>query len=114
MSDSMLPPVDPIGGTDDPSVPSGHLGQRYGGMGTDAQTDARTISEIEGKMTDELDHSGWQCDVPYGTLADEIRQRGWQDINKPVGGTPAPASTIGGRGAADIGHIPGGPVNEVP
>lgn len=71
----------------------------------DAQTDSRTMSEAEGGMSDELDMAGYQVEVRVGTLADEIRRKGWRAINSPSGGTPAPASTSGGRGAQDIGKI---------
>jgi hypothetical protein len=73
--------------------------------GRDVQTDARTISEIEGQMTDELDMAGWLIDTGPKSIASEIRRNGWRAINSPSGGIPAPATTSGGRGADDIGRI---------
>ena len=75
------------------------------GVGRDAQTDARTISEASGQMSDELDMSGWQVDTDSDSIDAEIRQGGWMKYTQPVGGMPARGTTSGSRGAADIGRI---------
>ena len=68
------------------------------GVGRDAQTDARTISEASGQMSDELDMSGWQVDADSDNIGDEIRQGGWMKYTEPVGGTPARVNTSGFSG----------------
>ena len=96
----------PEGGHDDVEAPeTSMLMSEPRGVGRDAQTDARSISEASGQMSDELDMSGWQVDADSDNIDNEIRQGGWMKYTLPVGGMPARGSTSGSRGAADIGRI---------
>jgi hypothetical protein len=96
----------PEGGSEDPERPTAILDASMPVVSTrDAQTDARTISEAEGGMSDELDMAGYQIVTNVQDLADEKRRMGWIKIASPFGGTPAPANTSGTRGADDIGKI---------
>ena len=103
---SMLPPVDPIGGSDDPEVGTTQIDDAPGAaLGRDTQTDARTQTEAAGQMSRELDMSGYQVQVGAGSIADETRDQGWDKLAEPVGAEPHPISTSGSRGAADIGKL---------
>lgn len=98
--------MDPEGGREDPERPPAVLDNPLPVMtGRDAQTDCRTISEIEGQMTDELDMAGYLVETRVQTIGNEIRRMGWTKLTSPSGGIPAPGSTSGGRGADDIGKI---------
>ena len=105
--DSMKDPVAPIGGIEDPQVGTVELDAESIPVpyGRDAQTDARSISEAAGQMSRELDMSGYQVDVGVESIAQEIRDQGWDKLAEPVGAEPKPISTSGGRGADDIGKL---------
>lgn len=100
---SMLPPEGAIGGRDDPERPTSKI-DSYGmdGVGRDAQTDARTQTEIAGKMSDELDMAGWLCDSRVETVMQEKRDDGWDQLARPVGADPMPICTSDTRGSGDI------------
>lgn len=94
--------LDPIGGREDPMRPDTTFDSIPVGS-RDAQTDARTMAEAAGAMSDELDMSGVLSDADVSSIMDEKRRGGWTNLTHPVGGMPAPASTSGTRGAEDIG-----------
>ena len=94
------------GGSDDPERPGGNLGGPLPvATGRDVQADARTIGEIQGKMTDELDMSGYLLNTGVTTIGNEKRSQGWEKNTVPSGALPNPLSTSGTRGAQDIGEI---------
>ena len=97
--------VPPIAGTEDPSRPTLKLTNDDAGTGRDLQTDARTISEIQGQMSHELDMSGWLLGDRAVTLGEEKQAQGWQPKDTPEGAPPRPLETSGTRGAADIGEV---------
>ena len=99
--------LDAVGGSDDPQVSTVKLDAEALPVpyGRDAQTDARTQSEAAGQMSRELDMSGYQVDVGVESIAQEIRDDGWDKLAEPVGAEPKPISTSGGRGADDIGKL---------
>ena len=98
--------LDAIGGEDDPERVGSNLGAPSPvATGRDVQTDARTISEIEGQMTDELDMSGYLLNTGVSTIGNEKRSQGWEKNTVPSGALPHPLSTSGTRGAQDIGKI---------
>lgn len=96
-----------VGGHEDPMRPAAMLDSDMAPDNPrDSQTDARTISQIEGRMTDELDMSGYLIGgTEVTTLADEVRDGGWTPLTEPVGAEPKDGSTFGSRGAADIGRL---------
>ena len=101
---SMLPPQEPIGGTEDEPVPSGRLGHGIvGPYGREAQTDSRSQADAAGMIDDqpgELDEAGWLVATQAGSLADEKAADGWIDNLLPSGGPATPISTAtapGGR-----------------
>lgn len=103
--DSMLDPVAPIGGREDPQVSTVQVDGMAPMTSRDAQTDARSISDAAGQMSRELDMSGYQVDSGVECIGQEIREQGWDKLAKPVGGPLNPLSTSGGRGADDIGRL---------
>lgn len=108
MSDmSMRPLTDPVSGREDPERPSAafdsDMAPRNPRNPRDSQTDARTMSEAAGQMSDELDMAGYLVTgTGRTTIMDEKRDRGWTPLTEPVGAEPADGSTSGTRGAADI------------
>ena len=104
--DSMLDPVAPIGGHEDPQVSTTELDEAVpSAYGRDMQTDSRSIADAAGQMSRELDMSGYQVDAGVESIGQEIRDKGWDKLAEPVGAEPAPISTSGGRGADDIGKL---------
>ena len=98
--------LDPIGGREDPMRPTTTFdGIPMAAQPRDAQTDARTISEVSGAMSDELDMSGVLSDADVSSLADEKRRGGWTKLTHPEGGMPAAGNTSSTRGADDIGKL---------
>lgn len=104
--DSMLPPVDAIGGDEGMPVPTVPFNQAGPGIGREFQVDCRTQSEAMGVndevASDDIDQSGYQVMTQVGTIGAEKRNMGWEKNTAPVGAPPRPISTSGTRGAADI------------
>jgi hypothetical protein len=116
------PPEPPDGGYTPPTPPLirdlNHIPVAYG---RDAQTDCRTISDVDsfgldGNIAHDGDHDdagtygGWHSDMNVTSLGTEKRRMGWDPLATPnmdnMGGPPRPANTSGTRGADDIGAVP--------
>jgi len=85
--------------------------------GRDAQTDCRTINDVDSgaNISSDGDHDdvgqtagGYLLDLNVTSLGTEKRRMGWDPLATPngVGGPPRPANTSGTRGADDIGAVP--------
>ena len=101
--------LEAVGGENDPARPTVQIDGTEPMTSRDSQTDARTIADVAGmsdeSASDDLDRSGWQVDVGVESIAQEIRDQGWDKLAEPVGAEPKPISTSGGRGADDIGKL---------
>ena len=98
-----------VGGDDGSPRPTVQIDGMEPMVSRDSQSDCRSISDVAGMASEsasnDLDYSGWQTDARVEMIGQEIRDKGWDKLAKPVGGPLNPLSPSGGRGADDIGRL---------